>query len=129
MGKFRRLKPFPDYYLRKQPTDILYFTKQTSKKQVIKISSKIIIYLISSNLNLNKSRSILINHNQAYPFYIISIFFVYYSADKARSQIKTLKIVTLCLVGIARFELAKWRSQSPLPYLLAISHYINKISY
>ena len=123
MGKFRRLKPFPDYYLRKQPTDILYFTKQTSKKQVIKISSKIIIYLISSNLNLNKSRSILINHNQAYPFYIISIFFVYYSADKARSQIKTLKIVTLCLVGIARFELAKWRSQSPLPYRLAISQY------
>ena len=122
MGKFRRLKPFPGYYLRKQPTDILYFTKQTSKKQVIKISSKIIFYSIS-NLNLNKSRSILINHNQAYPFYIISIFFVYYSADKARSQIKTLKIVTLCLVGIARFELAKWRSQSPLPYLLAISQY------
>ena len=122
MGKFRRLASFPDYYLRKQPTDNLYFTKQTSKKQVIKNSSKIIFYSIS-NLNLNKSRSILINHNQAYPFYIISIFFVYYSADKARSQIKTLKIVTLCLVGIARFELAKWRSQSPLPYLLAISQY------
>ena len=97
MGKFRRLASFPDYYLRKQPTDNLYFINLQSrqaKKQVIKISSKIIFYSIS-NLNLNKSRSILINHNQAYPFYIISIFFIYYSAGKARSQIKQLKIVTL----------------------------------
>ena len=121
MGKFRRLTSFPGYYLRKQTADILYIS-------ISSISSKIIIYSISkSNLNLNKSRSILINHNQAYPFYIISISFVYYWADKAHSQIKTLEIVTLCLVGIARFELAKWRSQSPLPYLLAISQYIIKL--